>query len=103
MGLNDSLLEWGPKRPPRRQKSPVGSGTSKVATEYGVRSEVTSTMNESWRISWHSLRSDSETSSTKSRVRPGTAGDQCGTEIPRIGKLVCPPQAGDMSRRPIWG
>ena len=36
--MNDSWLECGPKRPPRRQKSPVGSGTSKVATEYGVRS-----------------------------------------------------------------
>src|SRR5262245_24514180 len=33
IGVNDSLLECGPRRPPRRQKSPPRSGTSKVATE----------------------------------------------------------------------
>jgi hypothetical protein len=60
-------------------------------------------MNASWRISWHSLRNDSETSTTKSRVRPGTLGLHPGTVMPSTGKLVCPPHAGDRSSRPIWG
>src|SRR6266851_7387468 len=103
MGVKDSCDECGPKRPPRRQKCPGDSGTSKVETGKGRDGSVTSTMKVSWRTSWHSFFKDSETSRTKSRTRPAEFPAQPGTVIPSTGKEVWPPQSGDMSSRPTCG
>jgi hypothetical protein len=96
MGANDSLLEWGPKRPPRRQKAPLDSGTSNVATPNGLASVLMSMRKVPWRYSRHSLPMDSETSTTKSRTRPCVLAAQSGIVMPSTGNAVWPPQLGDM-------
>src|SRR5436190_17950262 len=103
IGANDSLLEWGPKRPPRRQKSPLDAGTWKVATENGRVSVVTSTTNVACRDSRHSLAVASETRTTKSRTRSWVLAAQSAIARPGTGNAVCPPQLGDMESRPISG
>src|SRR5438034_10220951 len=97
IGANDSLLEWGPKRPPRRQKAPLDSGTWKVATENGRVSVVTSTTNVACRDSRHSLAVASETSTTKSRTRALGLAAQSAIVTPSTGTAVWPPQLGDVS------
>src|SRR5713226_5682686 len=103
MGVKDSFDEWGPKRPPRVQKRPADSGTSKVDTEKGFEASVTSTIKVSWRTSWQSFLSDSETSTTKSRTFPALFKTQSATGIPSTGKEVWPPQSGAMSSLAICG
>src|SRR5439155_10770542 len=100
---NDSLLECGPKRPPRVQNRPLDSGTWNVATPNGRVSAVMSTTNEACRDSRHSLAMASETRKTKSRTRSLVLGAQSVTGTPRIGNEVWPPQFGDIQSRLISG
>ena len=67
-----------------------------MATENGLVSVVTSTMNVACRNSRHSFAIASETSTTKSRTLPFVFVAQSPIVIPSTGNAVCPPQLGDM-------
>ena len=90
-----SLDECAPKRPPREQKPPPESGcfsgTVKLATPTGIFSSVMSTIHTIWRGSWHSLVSDSFTTTTKSRRGPPLSFANSATSMPSTGRAVCAP------------
>src|SRR3981189_2318311 len=98
-----SLEECEPNRPPRSQNEPLASGTVKLEIIIGRFSTVTSANQTIWRGSLHSLRIDSSTIITISRVLPSLSLANSAIGIPFIGKVVWAPLNADIDIREISG